>query len=173
MFRRLAAIVAMFFFATQPLSSYALRQGKAIATYYTGDVGAGGVSLNEYPSKYVYIHRIRKSVKLYPVAVYSTRVRNLKYRVVRLKKGSRQIFGHVVDECASGDCHTNKYIASKSNAILFDLHATAWKAMKFKRPTIERGLMYTVVGQITRCNKSIKNLLTKDGRQGYVPQKWS
>jgi len=172
MFRRLARIVAVLMLMFTH-ASHGLRRGKAIATYYTGDIGAGGVLLNKYPSKYVYIHKIRKSVRLYPVAVYSTRVKNLKYRVVRLKKGTRKIFGHVVDECADGDCNKNKYIATKSNAVLFDLHKKAWKAMRFKKPTIERGLTYIVVGKISRNNKSIKNLLTKDGEKGYVPQKWS
>lgn len=146
--------------------------GKSLATYYTGSTGAGGVSLNKYPSKYVYIHRIKKSVRLYPVAVYTNRVSKMKYKVVRLKKGSKQIFGHVVDECADGDCHKNKYIAEKDNAVLFDLHKSAWKAMGFKTPTVERGILYTIVGKITRHNDSIKGLLTKDGLSDYVPKKW-
>ena len=172
MIRRLARIVAVLALLYTQIT-HGLRRGKAIATYYTGTIGAGGVSLNKYPSKYVYVHKIRKSVRLYPVAVYSTRVKNLKYRVVRLKKGKRKIFGHVVDECADGDCHKNKYIATKSNAVLFDLHKKAWNAMRFKTPTIERGLTYVVVGKISRHNASIKNLLTDDGRKGYVPEKWS
>ena len=171
MFRRLFSIVAMLATLVIPFSD-ALPRGKAIATYYTGTIGAGGVSLNKYPSKYVYIHRIKKSVRLYPVAVYSNRVQKMKYKVVRLKKGTKYIFAHVVDECADGDCHKNRYIAKKNNAILFDLHRSAWKAMGFKTPTIERGLLYTIVGKITRHNGSIKGLLTREGQSDYVPKKW-
>jgi len=152
--------------------TYAFQKGKAIATYYTGNVGAGGVWLNKYPSKRVYIHNIHRSKRLYPVAVYSDRVRKLKYSVIKLKKGHRKIFAHVVDECASGDCHVNRWIAKKRGAVLFDLHRTTWRAMHFKSPTIVKNIRYTIVGKATRKNKSIFPLLTKDGRQGYVPKKW-
>jgi len=168
---RVATIVAIL--VTTLHHTRALPKGKAIATYYTGNEGAGGVWLNKYPSNRVYIHSIRKSVRLYPVAVYSDRVRRLKYSVVQLKKGNRKIFAHVVDECASGDCHTNRWIAKKRGAVLFDLHRTAWKAMHFKTPTIVKNIRYTIVGKVSRKNKSILRLLTQDGRQGYLPNKWS
>lgn len=174
MFTRIVTIVAILTsLYLNAFVTYALPKGKAIATYYDDSEGAGGVWLNKYPSKRVYIHKIRKSVRLYPVAVYSDRVRRLKYKVIQLKKGSTRIFAHVVDECGSGDCHTNKWIARKRGAVLFDLHRSAWNAMRFKEPRIIYGITYTVVGTISRKNKSIDRLLTKDGRQGYVPGVWT
>ena len=154
-------------------SSAAPRQGRAIATYYTGSVGAGGVNLNKYPSKNVYLPRIRKSVKLFPVAVYSDRVRNMKYQVVQLRKNGKSIYGHVVDECADGDCHHNSQIARRAGAVLFDLHRSAWKAMGFKSPTIEKKLVYKIVGKITRKNRAIGDLVTSDGKKNYVPRMWT
>ena len=129
-------------------------QQKALLTLFSDSVGATGLSLWDYP--------IRAGGKqLYPVAVYGPRVEKYKYRILKIQRGNKSIFGHVVDECPQTVhvCRENHKKAARKNSILLDVHQTAWGKL---------GLDYNVGiynAKITVVGKKIK-------RNKYVDSKW-
>ena len=145
-------------------------RGKALVTHYTGGVGAGGVSLHRYPTT-MYIPRFQKKKRVYPGAVHTSFVSQLKFSVLEITAGSRRSYVHIVDECADGDCHRNNRHAKKKNALLIDLHASAWRSLGLGRPGMKL-IRYRKVGTVTRKNRAMWCVLTPDGRKGYVPRQW-
>jgi hypothetical protein len=95
--------------------------------------------------------------------------------VLEIRHGSRRIFGHVVDECASGDCHSNNWIAEKKGRLLLDIHKTAFQALRM--PNWDTYTMCArVVGRVRpvgQGKKMLRRVLTPDGKKGYIPTKWS
>lgn len=127
----------------------------ALITLFSDPVGATGLSLWEYP--------IRAGGKqLFPVAVYGPRVKSLKYRILKIQRGNKSIFGHVVDECPKsvGICRENHKKAARKNAMLLDVHQTAWGKLGLNKHVGIYSAKITVVG------KKIK-------RKGYVSNKWA
>jgi len=144
-----------------------------LATMYRGSIAAGGARLNSYPTS---IKTSYGTVPVYPVAVYTDRVRDLKYKIIKLKNKSNgaTAYGHIIDECADGDCSDNKHKARKSGKILVDVHSSMWKALKLKKYGIHnlsgsflRNRRYTY-----KNSPGVKRVMTKEGLKGNVPNIW-
>jgi hypothetical protein len=147
---------------------------KVMSTMYEGDLGAAGVNLDEYP-----ITRVRVSDKfgrrtLYPIAFHTKDVRGWKYKIIEIRHKNKRIFGHVVDECAAGDCHKNFSKAKKKGAKLIDIHKTAWKTLGMSSygTYTMKGRVVGYVAPKGSGKKAMAGVLTKDGRKGYVPKNW-
>lgn len=145
---------------------------RILATQFPGyqDASAGGAAMHKYPIK----ARVGgKKVTVYPAAVYSTRVKKFKYRVLRLHNPEtrRRIYVHIVDECdaSSSDCRRNFKRARRTGRELLDLHWTAWKPLNLKRFGLHR-MQGKVIGTLPRSK--IQQALTYDGKKGWVPKKW-
>jgi len=172
--------VAIFTLGMFALSSardpYAKRVGKwfdALSTMYTGDIGAAGVKLNNYPVYRVNVGNRFDRRTLFPVALHSKDVQAYKYKILEIRNGNKRIFGHVVDECAAGDCDENYRKAKKRGAKLVDVHKTAWKPLGLRDFTIH-DLRARVVGYVPskRGSGAMDSVLTSDGRKGYIPSNW-
>lgn len=153
---------------------YPKKWKRSYCTMYSDSIGAAGVYLNRYPIK-ARVGDAFGTRRLYPIAVYSSDVRAYKYDVLEIRHGSRRIFGHVVDECASGDCHSNNWIAEKKGRLLLDIHKTAFQALRM--PNWDTYTMCArVVGRVRpvgQGKKMLRRVLTPDGKKGYIPTKWS
>jgi len=150
--------------------SHAMR---ILSTMYSGSVGAGGGRLNAYPAR---VRIGTRTVKVYPVALYSDRITAHKFKLIKLKnpKNGKIAYGHVADECSSGDCHDNRYKAHKRHAMLVDVHKTMWKALGLKTYGIH-DIKGAFVGskRYTHKNSSgIRKVTTDDGKKNYLPPKW-
>ena len=176
MFRRVLKSISLLVCAATlcaPLHDAAAKyipRGKALVTHFTGSVGAGGVALKRYPTA-MWIPRFQKKKRVYPGAVYTSFVSQLKYAVLELKAGSKRSYVHIVDECADGDCHKNNWQAKKKNALLIDLYRSAWRSLGLGKPGIKM-IRYRKVGTVTRKNRAMWCVMTPDGRKGYVPRRW-
>jgi hypothetical protein len=175
MFGRVLKLISLVCAATlcAPLHDVAARyipRGKALVTHFTGSVGAGGVALNRYPTN-MYIPRFQKKKRVYPGAVHTSFVSQLKFAVLEVTAGSRRSYVHIVDECADGDCHANSRHAEKKRALLVDLHASAWRSLGLGKPG-RKLVRYRKVGTVTRENRAMWCVLPSDGRKGYVPRRW-
>ena len=150
------------------------RAFKALATMYSGTLGAAGTRLEQYPAR---VKLGSKSVEVYPIAVYTDRVNTYKYKIIRLKnkKNGKKIYGHVTDECADGDCHKNKSLARRQGKVLIDVHRTAWKKLGLKSFGIHSLDARVASGKRFSYKNSpgIRKLTTKVARRGWVPKKWT
>lgn len=145
----------------------------ALSTMYTGSLGAAGVSLDKYPLT-AFVSQKFGTRTLYPVALHTNDVAAWKYKVLEIRFKNRRIFGHVVDECAAGDCHENLGKAKRKKAKLIDIHQTAWKPLGLKKMDT-LSMKARVVGYLSprgSGRRAMSKVLTKDGAKGYVPSNW-
>lgn len=135
---------------------------------------AGGAGLWKYPLR-TRLPYSKKRVSIYPVAVYSDKVKFWKYKVLKIKnpKTKKYVYGHVVDECpySSSSCSENKWKARRRGMILIDIHQSAWRPLGLKRMDLHK-LKGKHVYTISRTNKAMKPVLTTDGEKGYVKSLW-
>lgn len=145
---------------------------RILASQFAGhaDESAGGVAMHKYPTR---ITLRGKRIVVYPVAVYTTRVKKFKYKVLRLSypTSKRSVYVHVVDECSqtSLDCRRNFKRARNQGRELVDLHWSVWKPLNLKKYGLHT-MRGKVVGTLPR--QKIKHVLTYDGKQGWVPKLW-
>lgn len=135
---------------------------------------AGGAVLDRYPIL-PWIPGAHRRARLYPVAVYTDRVRRWKYSVIVLKNPNtkKKIYGHVIDECpkTSQSCRKNMRLARTMGRTLVDIHKSAWRALGLKRyglHTLKAGYVNT----ISRKNRAMRPVLSQDGKKGYVAKGW-
>jgi len=144
-----------------------------VSTMYSDTTGAAGVKLNAYPAR---VRLGNRSVKVFPIALYSDRIRTYKYKIIKLRnrKNGRVAYGHVIDECATGDCHENRAYAKKRNAVLVDVHKTMWRALglsSYGRHMLD-GSVQSSKRYSYKNSPEIRRVTTDEGRHGYVPQQW-
>lgn len=148
---------------------------KILASMYDGSIAAGGVRLHDYPVKVRVPEFGGSFVRVYPVALYTDRIKKYKYKLIRLTnpKTKKNIYGHVVDQCATGDCSKNKQKARSQDAILVDVHKKAWKPLGLKTYGLHalEGKL-TTSKRYTFKNSNVNKVTTKDGQHGYVPNMW-
>jgi len=162
--------------ASDPFRKSGKYPGKwfdTLSTMYTGGVGAAGVNLNRYPLSRANVGPKFGRRALVPIAVHTSDVPTWKYRVLEIRSGKRRVFGHVVDECASGDCPANYSKAKRRGAMLLDLHKTAWNPLGLSKMDTY-AMKARVVGYLPsrRGKGDMAEVLTDDGKKGYVPSKW-
>jgi hypothetical protein len=166
---RFLKIVALF------LSISPARGFPVLASMY-GDSGvsAGGAVLDRYPIT-PWIPGAHRRARLYPVAVYTDRVRKWKYSVIVLKnpKSKKKVYGHIVDECSktSSSCRKNMKRARQMGRTLVDIHKSAWRALGLKRFGLHP-LKAGYVNTISRKNGAMRPVLSNDGKKGYVAKGW-
>ena len=148
-----------------------VRGVRILASQFRGydDESAGGFAMHKY-AVWARVQN-KKYVRLYPVAVHTSDVRRMKFKVLRITNGNRSIYAHVVDECdkRTHDCSVNYRLAKHMGALLTDLHVSSWKPLGLKTFGLHK-LQGSVVGKVTR--KQLERALTNDGKKGYVPQPW-
>ncbi len=144
-----------------------------LATMYRGTLGAAGTNLHKYPTR---VNTNGKTITVYPIAVFSDRVRKYKYRVIRLtnKKNGRIAYGHVTDECRDGDCSKNKTKARKNGDVLIDIHSSMWKSLDLESYGMHKlqGSVISSKRYTFKNSPGIKRVTTSKGRKGYVEKKW-
>ena len=142
-----------------------------LASMYYGSSSAGGVNLSKYPIKRVTLMS-GKTVNLFPIAVLPGDVQKTKYRVLEIRHGKKKVYGHIVDTCGDGDCWVNKWKAKKMGRMLVDIHETAWAPLGLKEFSLHKLRAKWTRTRVDRKSKVIKQVLTSDGRHGYVPTGW-
>ena len=145
-----------------------------LATMYADNsVAAGGAKLSDYPTR---VKLDARAVNVFPIAMYSDRISTYKYRIVKLrnKKNGRIAYGHVVDECASGDCHKNKWLARKKGAVLIDVHKSMWRALGMTKYGIHalEGHVASKKRYTFKNSPGIRQVTSSEGKHNYLPPKW-
>jgi len=145
-----------------------------LATMYSdGGESAGGAKLNAYPTT---IKLGSRSVRVFPIAMYSDRITSWKYKVIKLrnKNNGRIAYGHVVDECASGSCHANRWLARKRGSVLVDVHKTMWRSLGLSKYGI-----HALEGQLAahkrftlKNSPGVRAVMSSDAKHNYLPNKW-
>lgn len=130
------------------------------------NVGAGGTNLWKYPAK---ISLNGRRVQVFPVAVHTSRVSSLKYKVLLMKHKSKKAYLHVVDECRSGDCRANNNKARRNGQVLLDVHKSAMKKLGLSW-TLQKAT-FDVVGTVP-IKKLPASIVSPDARKGYLPRLW-
>ena len=144
---------------------------KILASMYCGSSSSGGVDLSKYPIKQATL-KTGKRVNVYPVAVLPGDVKKSKYRVLEIRHGKKKTYCHVVDTCGSGDCWSNKWKAKRLGRMLVDVHQSAWKPLGLSKFTLHKLDARWTRTKIDLKSNAIKQVITSDGRHGYVPPKW-
>jgi len=147
---------------------------KVFATMYTDNsVAAGGAKLSEYPAR---IELNARSVNVYPIAMYSDRIATFKYKIVKLhnRKNGRTAYAHVIDECASGDCHENRALARKKGSVLIDVHKSMWNALGLNEYGIHQleGVVATSKRYTFKNSPGIRRVTSNKAKHNYLPAKW-
>ncbi len=160
-------------YAALLFSAVHARPRKGLVTLYSkGSESAGGVFLHKYP---LCLKTSKGKCKmLYPVAVYTPMVKNLKYSIVKIKVGKKSIWGHIVDECPrnSGSCNANQKKAGRKGAILLDVYKSAWPSLGI---SLSKGIYDAKVSFITkrsRKSKLTRRVLTPDGKRAWLDKSW-
>jgi len=169
-YRMMIALIVAALMGGSPCSGF-----RVLGSMY-GDTGAsaGGAMLQRYPIKSK-VDGVNSRVRIYPVAVYTDRVQQMKYRVLVIKnpKSKKKIYAHVIDECSktSSSCVENKLLARKKGRILIDIHKSGWKALGLSRYGLYQ-LKAGTVDTLSRKNSVVRSVLTTDGKKGYVTSNW-
>lgn len=137
--------------------------------YADTGAAAGGLKLGAYP---VRLQIGCRRMTLYPVAVYTDKVQQWKYSILKIRYKKRSIYAHVVDECSSStsSCRENKAKARGSGRMLIDIHQRAWKQLGIDATYGLHILEAKKIGKAGR--KQLQKYLTDDGKQDYVPKQW-
>lgn len=148
------------------LASVAVAKKALVSVFSDGGVGAGGTYLGMYPTKITVNGR---RLPVYAAAVHSSMVSAYKYKVLRIRHGSKTGYVHIVDECASGSCHTNHAKARRKGGLLIDVHQKAMRHLGLKWTLQDAS--FTTVGKVS-LNKIPGYIVSGEAKRGYLERKW-
>ena len=147
---------------TNSLRGYPFRKSKPKSmtgnvTVYTGSETSSGINPDSYPIT-VNIKGVGKK-KVYPIAVHQDEYMRDKCKILRVRKGKTDFYGHVVNQCKRSDPSCNNRFKNNASYLVdyYYKNANDYKARGLGN-TINRGYTIEDTGQrISAAKLSKKN----------------